>query len=173
MASAVGLTLRGTEPERLTASSDATNGARPRTAAVGGHRFDAGGRMRARAGRDQLAKYKALATGRGCRDALRAQGYCCGLTFEVTRPTRLGALPDGPTMTSDPSGKVPSLGGSGVDRGVRPQCCPLALTGATPTMRCRADRGARRASSALAVLRSRAAPAPHCSAQPDHRSHLC
>jgi len=43
----------------------------------------------------------------------------CGLTFELTRPERTDALPDGPTMTTGLSGKAAGRGGSRVERGVR------------------------------------------------------
>ena len=53
----------------------------------------------------------------------------CGLTFELTRPERLAALPDGPTLISGLSGKAASRGGSRVERGVRPQLRPRYALG--------------------------------------------
>ena len=44
----------------------------------------------------------------------------CGLTFELRRPERLDALPDGPTMTTGLAGKAAGRGGSPLERGVRP-----------------------------------------------------
>ena len=61
-----------------------------------------------------------------CSGTLRAGTAVasCGLTFELTGPERLAALPDGPTLTSGLSGKAASRGGSGVERGVRPHFGP-------------------------------------------------
>ena len=49
-----------------------------------------------------------------------ATGACMrGLTFELRRPERLDALPNGPKMTTGLSGKAASRGGSPLERGVR------------------------------------------------------
>jgi hypothetical protein len=61
----------------------------------------------------------------GPRDAKASHLRC--LTFELTRPERLGALPAGPMMTKGgAAGKAPSRGGSRVERGVRPHSHPVS-----------------------------------------------
>ena len=57
-----------------------------------------------------------------------AEAANCWLTFELRRPERTVALPDGPTMTAGLSGKAAGRGGSPLERGVRPH-------GAAPTGR--------------------------------------
>ena len=78
------------------------------------------------------------------RDAGRAHGSALmrGLTFELTRPTRCGALPAGAMMNHGASaGKALRRVGSRVERGVRPRRGAMRLGCRTEHLKARPEQG--------------------------------